>query len=61
MHLVTMVIPNFERKTDRFRGTVQASSCYTGDQNVWDHRMDANTSKYFYNHFMGMKQTLISH
>ena len=40
MHLVTTVIPNFERKTDRFRGTVQASSCYTGDQNVWDHRMD---------------------
>ena len=29
MHLVTTVIPNFERKTDRFRGTVQASSCYT--------------------------------
>ena len=23
--------------------------------------MDANTSKYFYNYFMGMKQTLISH
>ena len=23
--------------------------------------MDANTSKYFYNHFMGMNQTLISH
>ena len=23
--------------------------------------MDANTLKYFYNYFMGMKQTLISH